>query len=338
MEAIQGTSQTPSNQGVQPSQPQPTPTSGSSEFETTLKGLLTPDSANKVSEEELFAALVQERLGKTKGQDALEEFQDIFTACKEKLKKPDGFVPVEDAAKQALVEFAAAKKISAEEADSIYSQSFAAAQLDDNKEVLFDNRGGGDDPTIAVASMEQALLLSRAVVDQIDSGAITAPKRSVTEPTVTKAAFVGGSTSEVTPGGEAGFLFKPVSDSDGKLAVLLPSRLAGLVKGVTLVGPNGDILETGRYSGNGNGGRDHYRFTKPGGQYPDGLTVQATLITGEVVKYIIKKTSERMEGGNSSSGGDQSNSGLGSNTSGGNTNNSTGGTTSGGSSESSTAL
>jgi hypothetical protein len=337
MEAIQGTSQTPSNQGVQPSQPQPTPTPGNSAFETTLKGLLTPDSANKVSEEELFAALVQERLGKTKGEDALKEFQDIFTACKEKLKKPDGFIPVEDAAKQALVEFAAAKKISTEEADAIYSQSFAAAQLDDNKDVLFDNRGGGDDPTLAVASMEQALLLSRAVVDQIDSGAMIAPKRSVTEPTASKAAFMGGS-SEGTTGADAGFLFKPISDSDGKLAVLLPSRLAGLVKGVTLIGPNGDIIETGRYTGNGNGGRDHYRFTKPGSQYPDGLTVQATLITGEIVKYIIKETSERTEGGNSGSGGDQSSSGSGSSTTGGTTNSSPGDTTSGGSSESSTAL
>jgi hypothetical protein len=334
MEAIQGTSQTPSNQGVQPSQQQSSSAPGSSEFETTLKGLITPDSASKVSEEELFAAIVQERLGKAKGQDALKEFQDIFAACKEKLKKPDGFIPVEDAAKQALVEFATAKKITSEEADTMYSQSFAAAQLDDNKDVLFDNRGGGDDPTIAVATMEQALLLSRAVVDQIDSGAITAPKRSVTEPTTTKAAFVG-SSSEVGAGGNAGFLFKPVSDSDGKLAVLLPSRLAGLVKGVTLVGANGGVLETGRYSGNGNGGRDHYRFTKPGGQYADGLSVQATLITGEVVKYLIRETSERMEDGGSTTSG----SGHGStSTSGGSTGNSSTNTTAGSTSESSTAL
>ena len=301
MEAIQSTQQTSSNQGVQTSQPSPTPSSGSSEFDNTLKGLLTPGSANKVSEEELFAALVQERLGKSKGESALKEFKDIFSACKERLKKPDGFVPVEDAAKQALMEFTAAQKISAEEADTIYSQSFAAAQLDDNKEALFDNRGGGDDPTIAVATMEQALLLSRAVVEQIDSGAITAPKRSVTETTLGKPAVVGGSMGGTSEAG-GGFLFKPVSDSDGKLAILLPSRLAGLVKGITLVGPDGTVLESGRYAGNGNGGRDHYRFTKPGGQYPDGLSVQATLVTGEVLRYLIKETSDRTEQASSTSG------------------------------------
>jgi hypothetical protein len=310
MEAIQSTQQSPSNQGVQTSQPSLTPTATESEFDKTLKGLLTPGSANKVSEEELFAALVQERLGKSKGEAALNEFKEIFGACKERLKKPDGFIPVEDAAKQALIEFTAAQKISAEEADAIYSQSFAAAQLDDNKEALFDNRGGGEDPTIAVATMEQALLLSRAVVEQIDNGAITAPKRSVTETTLSKAALVGGHTGATSEAG-GGFLFKPVSDSDGKLAILLPSRLAGLVKGITLVGPDGTILESGRYSGNGNGGRDHYRFTKPGGQYPDGLSVQATLVTGEVLRYLIKETSDRTEEASSSSG---SNSSSGTNT------------------------
>lgn len=300
MEAIQGSNQTTSNQGVQPSVPNTPAPSGSSEFDQTLKTLLVPDSANNVSEEELFSALVQERIGKTKGPEALKEFQQILSECKDSLKKPDGFVPFEDATKAALIKFRDSQKLSADETDTIYSESFAAAQLDSNTEVLFDNRGGGDDPTIAVASLEQALLLSRAQIEGFDAGTQKASPRSVNEETVTKAAFMGSTVGGASGSGEAGFLFKPISDSDGKLAVLLPPRLAGLVKGVTLVGPNGEVIESGRYSGNGNGGRDHYRFSKPGGDYPDGLSVQVTLVTSEVLRYLVRETSERMEGSNAS--------------------------------------
>jgi hypothetical protein len=101
-----------------------------------------------------------------------------------------------------------------------------------------------------------------------------------------------------------------------------------MVKGVTLVGPNGEVLEKGRYTGNGNGGRDHFRFSKSGGRYPDGLTVQVTLMNDEVVRYIIRETSERnenlssdSEGGSSGGqGGSGSSNGQGSGSSGQNTN------------------
>lgn len=298
MEAIQKTAQTPSNQGVQPSTPNTTPQAGSSDFDQTLKGLLKPDSANNVSEEELFSALVQERIKKTKGDAALGEFKTSLDAWSQKLRKPDGFVPVEEATKQALMEFRNQQKLSAEEADSIYSQSFAAAQLDANTEALFDNRGGANDPTMAVAAMEQALLLSRAAIEQFDSGAVTPTRRSIEE------ASMGGTSAATTAAGSSGFLFKPQAEKDGKLVVLLPSRLTGLVKGVTLIGPNGEVIESGRYSGVGNGGREHFRFSQAGGNYPDGVTVQVALTTNEMVKFFIRETSERDE--SDSSGGQES--------------------------------
>jgi len=265
------------------------------DFNSTLKALLAPDKGNKVSEEELFAALMQERIKKTKGESALTEFKTIFDSAKKRLQKPGGFVPVEDAAKAALKEFRDAQKISKEEADKIYSEAFAGAQLDQNKDALYDNRGGPNDPTMAVAEMEQALLLSGALIGKLDSGAEKVTARSLDE--LSNAAAVHGSgsshSSEAVSG--TGFLFKPVSDSDGRLAVLMPPRLAGLVQSVSLVGPNGEVIETGRYAGNGNGGRDHYRFTRAGGQYADGLIVQATLATGELVRYTIRETSQRTE-------------------------------------------
>ncbi len=293
METVQNTTQTPSTQGIPASTPQSKPAATGGEFDQTLKAFIAPNEGNKVSEEELFSALVQERIKKTQGDGALGEFTTVLNSCKSRMRKADGYVPVEEATKQALIEFKEAKKISQEEVDKIYSESFAAAQLDENKEALFDGRGGANDPTIAVASMEQALLLSRAKIESFDSGTAKADIRSISEAATGKA--VGTAGSEAVTGTDAGFLFKPTSESDGKLVVLLPARLTGLVSGLSLIGPDGQVLESGRYRGVGNGGREHFRFSKPGGQYPNGSTVQAKLVTGEIVRYLISNTSQRTE-------------------------------------------
>ena len=309
MEAIKKTEKTPSNQPIAPTTPQApqAPAAGkASEFDTTLRALVRPDQANKVSEEDLFSALVQERIKKLKGEETLKEFQGMLQTSQDEMKKADGFIPMEDATKAALLKLRESGKLTDEEADSIYSQAFAGAQLDDNENALFDSRGGKGDPTVAVATLEQALLSSRVTIEEYEKGTKTAPKRSLEEASNGKSA---GSAAGSGMTGDAGFLFKPVSDSDGKLAILLPPRLTGLADSVRLLSPSGDVLETGRYSGNGNGGREHFRFTKPGAGYPDGLTVEVTLKGGSIVRYIIEETSERNEGGGSSSGTDSSSSG-----------------------------
>lgn len=309
METVQNTTQTPSTQAIPTSTPQSKPAATGGEFDQTLKAFIAPNEGNKVSEEELFSALVQERIKKAQGDGALGEFTTALDSCKSRMRKADGYVPIEEATKQALIEFREAKKISQEEADKIYSESFAAAQLDENKEALFDGRGGANDPTIAVATMEQALLLSRAKIESFDSGAAKAEIRSVSEAATGKAVATAG--SEAVTGADAGFLFKPTSESDGNLVVLLPSRLTGLVSGLSIVGPDGQVTESGRYRGIGNGGREHFRFSKPGGQYANGSTVQAKLITGEIVRYLISNTSQRTEN-TAATGGDSTRSSTGS--------------------------
>ena len=311
MEAVQGIGRSLINSAIsglvktQSSDAKP-----SGEFDSTLKAFLSPDKTNKISEEELFSGLVQERIKKTKGEAGLADFKTIFESAKNRMRKADGFVPFEDATKEALKEFRDTGKITKEEADSIYSQAFAGAQLDQNTNALYDNRGGPNDPTMAVAEMEQALLLSGAIIGKYDTGSEAAALRSLDEPSNAAASsFMVPGTADHSEVGTSGFLFKPVSDSDGKLAVLLPPNLAGLVQSVSLVGANGEVIESGRYGGNGNGGRDHYRFTRPGGQYPDGLTVMATLANGQLVKYIINETSQRTENIEPSSQGSSNNSG-----------------------------
>jgi hypothetical protein len=293
MEISKLLSQTPSQQGVTTSSTAPAQAPDTTEFTKFLSGVLAPDSANKVNEEDLFSAIVQQRIKNAKGDDTLKKFQETLSQTKDSMRRPDGNVPVEDATKAALIKARNAGLLTKEEADKIYSEAFEAAQLDDNKEVLYDGRGGGNDPTIAVATMQQALVLSGGMTEKFNDGSLRATIRSVEEATASKVATAAGNHSE--SGGSGGFLYKPVSDTTGKLVVLMPSKLAGMIAGVKIYDPSGNLLESGRHTGNGNGGRDHYRFKKTGAAYPDGLIVEATLTTGDKVTYRIKETSKRTE-------------------------------------------
>jgi hypothetical protein len=312
MESVKSTSQTTSQQGVAAPTPTPSASSGNAEFDKTLKVVLGEDPAKKVSEEDLFSALVSERIKKTKGDEQGSKFQEVLEAKKNSMKKGDGYVPMEDATKAALIEARDTGLLTKEETDKIYSEAFAAAQLDDNKGALFDGRGGANDVTVAVASLEQALAGSRALIEKYSSGSEKAPERSVDEASNSKVMNIPGAPTA----GDQGFLYKPVSDSDGKLAVLLPSRLSGLIAGVQLFDPAGKLLDSGRYGGNGNGGRDHYRFSKAGGSYPDGVSVEVSLKTGEKLRYVIGDSSQRVENINPQNDAPSTGGGTGENSSG----------------------
>lgn len=95
-------------------------------------------------------------------------------------------------------------------------------------------------------------------------------------------------------GKTGGFLWKPLSDKNKKLAVLLPKNLTGKVKSVSILSPDKKkILQSGTYSGVGNGGREHFRFTKAGSSFPDGAIVLIKLQDGTSRHVTIKETSAR---------------------------------------------
>ncbi len=92
------------------------------------------------------------------------------------------------------------------------------------------------------------------------------------------------------------FLWKPVADKDGKLAILLPSRLTGKIKSVEILSPDKTkILAKGKYSGVGNGDREHFRFSKAGSSYPDNAIVLITMKDGKTYNVKVKETSDRYE-------------------------------------------
>lgn len=95
------------------------------------------------------------------------------------------------------------------------------------------------------------------------------------------------------------FIWKPESDKDGKLAIILPSKFTGKVKNVRIVNAEGKLLERGAYSGTGNPGkegpREHFRFDKPGAKYKDGVFVEIVMEDKSVKRIQIKETSKRVE-------------------------------------------
>lgn len=114
----------------------------------------------------------------------------------------------------------------------------------------------------------------------------TKSKKPASSKTSTKSSTLKNSNGE--------FLWKPKSDKDGKLAVLLPKSLTGAVSKVQIVSPDGEsIIATGKAAGVGNGDREHFRFNKAGGEFPDGALVEITLEDGSKQTVTIKETNNR---------------------------------------------
>jgi len=91
------------------------------------------------------------------------------------------------------------------------------------------------------------------------------------------------------------FLWKPVSESDGNLAILLPSYLTRQIQDVEVRTKDGERIEEGRYSGVHNGGREHFRFSKSGGAFPPGSQVVIRLKDGSQQTVTVENTGSRFK-------------------------------------------
>ena len=81
----------------------------------------------------------------------------------------------------------------------------------------------------------------------------------------------------------------------GILVILTPPQYTGRVAGVFVANGNGDRVEQGLFGGVHNGGREHFRFTRPGGAYGNDLFAVADLKDGATVSWHIPVGARRTQ-------------------------------------------
>jgi hypothetical protein len=84
-------------------------------------------------------------------------------------------------------------------------------------------------------------------------------------------------------------LWKPVSESDGKLVVLFPSEFDEEFESVSVMSAEGEI-EQGIFAGFTNGDRQTWRFSKEGGEYTGVVEVQTE---SESCSVVVSDPAER---------------------------------------------
>lgn len=275
-------------------------------FAEILAGIAGGESAAEVSEEELFAALVQERVAAVKGDETAVQFKQALDTASLTPTRYAGHIAWEDAATSALQSMVSSDALTVDEANKIYSEAFDAAQLDANTDMVWDNMGGANDPSIAVDTMDAALTAARLKITSFADGTAAATERSFFFEN--DAGLVGTDPADLpAPGdvaepqgtqfdGSGGFLFKPISANQGRLAVLLPPSLKYLVDSVVLKDESGNELDRGTSYGYGDTGeREKFSFSKKGGEYPPNLTVEVALMDGTSRLWKIPDPSKRYD-------------------------------------------
>jgi len=107
---------------------------------------------------------------------------------------------------------------------------------------------------------------------------------------------LAGSTPALAGTGPHHFLWKPVSESDGKLAILFPnSFMKENVKDIEIISAAGTERPHSVTQNGHNGNRIHARFGKGGSQYPAPATVKITMKDGSARVWQVNDTSNRHE-------------------------------------------
>jgi hypothetical protein len=268
-----------------------------SEFEASMMQTLQVDANGMVNEEEMQYAIVRFLL-QGESPESAEIFSQVFSGSL------NVGLEIEDAVKVALSELVDSGVLAVDKAEIFNGVSFQAAQLDSDTSALFDSRGGPGDNTIAVMDFASAVKKAGEYLESVANGGIEVESRSLQAPSNVapqsggQLGAMGAGISSGSGASMGGFLWKPQSESDGRLVVLLPPALTGNVVSAgiysSLPASESSKIEEGRFSGDThNGGRAHFRFSNSGGAYPDGAYVVAQLRDGSEVSFQIKDSSSR---------------------------------------------
>lgn len=280
----------------------PSPSNGDyTSFRQDLQRIIQGDAQGNVHEEELQHALTVHALRQLESDRGSTgpsvRYQEIFNQAIGSGQPP---LQAEDAVKFALQQIVDEGLVAQSDAEKINAVTFRAAQLDSNLDALYDNRGSANDPTIAVQQIDKAFETAFATLQAIEQGEVAVTSRPLAMPSNPNSAAVALGMSSTTARDYNGFLWKPISDSDGKLVVLLPPSLTGSVASASIYQTLNDgsavKVEDGRFAGDShNGGRAHFRFSKPGSAYAAGVEIIATLNDGSSVSFSIANPGSRNE-------------------------------------------
>ena len=106
----------------------------------------------------------------------------------------------------------------------------------------------------------------------------------------------GGGSGLGEHGEGGGFVWKPRSESDGRLVVLLPPQYRGAIQGAFIANAGGAPIEVGTFAGDEhNGRRPHFRFSEHGSAYGNEIYVVADLVEGGSIHWPIPAGAQRME-------------------------------------------
>ena len=165
---------TPSNPGTvtpQPGtrrpgrrRPEPAPVEEPpNDFGSTLEDLLGNKYAKtKVSEEEIYAALILYQLKDKFGQQYYDDWKATFKLNAFDKPKNESFASAERAANDSMKFFTDSTLLTEDEAQAIKDKAFAMAQLDSNKGKLWDHAG----ETVAVSNFANAQRLMQARINK----------------------------------------------------------------------------------------------------------------------------------------------------------------------------
>jgi hypothetical protein len=260
-----------------------------SDFSSYLQDALGVSSGD-VNEEQLFAAVLQQRLNET-NPDAATYYSDQKNSLAVSMARPNGMVSMEDVAKAALRATVDAGRVTKDAGEKALGEAFALSQLDSNKEALYDGFGGPGDPTRAVAPLQDALTTVELALSSLKDA--EPPPLPLDTPSNGKAPSSVGNNGdpagesatlgEIPPApsglqkfdGPGGAVWKPKSVEDGKLMIVIPNKFSGYIQSVGVykaLPPNAaNKLEEGTYSGTMERNREIYRFSKEGGAYGEGV-------------------------------------------------------------------
>ncbi len=272
------------------------PAQAISSFESTMSEMLTADAGGQVNEEQLYAAIIYERLSATKGAETAQEFQNRYQDQQANFQRADGYVYLENAAQGALGSMSNDGLLTIEEAETVNGQAFQAAQLDSNTSALYDSLGD----TSAVAMIEMALESAETAITQIEDGTSTAGRlafdmnNSITDQSDLSASDQTDSGSFISGDYSDGLIWKPASESNGDVVIILDSSLQSKIDSVTLYDKDGKKIEDTSVDRLDDLDRSIIFFDKPGSAYPDNMTIQVALSDGDTIQYLVKDPANRI--------------------------------------------